>query len=152
MSDLSRKTEIVSEDTASSYTHTFDSPNSTCRYYAYESKIKWLWIYPTWPVCDDFLDGRVTSSRWKGQTVGNWLFEDIVCCWGCLVEIITDNSSTYQAAVIRHDHAKAQICTFCLLNPAKLCKTNWITPAMLQSQRMLMTSNDLVNMCLPKCA
>ena len=26
--------------------------------------------------------------------------------------------------VIQHDHAKAQICPFCLLNPANLCKTN----------------------------
>jgi hypothetical protein len=26
--------------------------------------------------------------------------------------------------LIRHDHAKARICAFCLLNPAKICKTN----------------------------
>ena len=32
------------------------------------------------------------------------------------------------------DHAKAWIYAFCLLNPAKLCKTNWFAPAMLQAK------------------
>jgi hypothetical protein len=45
-----------------------------------------------------WMEGRPVRDE-KGRTVGNWLFEDIVCRWGCLVEIITDNSSTYRAAV-----------------------------------------------------
>ena len=58
--------------------------------------------------CGYILHGRCAMTSWmegrptrdeKGRTVGNWLFEDIVCRWGCLAEIITDNSSTYQAAV-----------------------------------------------------
>jgi len=58
--------------------------------------------------CGYILHGRCAMTSWmegrqardeKGRTVGNWLFEDIVCRWGCLVEIITDNSSTYRAAV-----------------------------------------------------
>jgi hypothetical protein len=36
--------------------------------------------------------------------------------------------------LIWHDHAKAQICAFCLLNPAKICKTNWITTVTWQSR------------------
>jgi hypothetical protein len=34
------------------------------------------------------------------------------------------SSAFVPTMVIQHDHAKAQICTFCLLNPAKICKTN----------------------------
>jgi Integrase zinc binding domain len=58
--------------------------------------------------CGYILHGRCAMTSWmegrpvrdeKGRTVGNWLFEDIICRWGCLVEIITDNSSTYRAAV-----------------------------------------------------
>ena len=58
--------------------------------------------------CGYILHGRCAMTSWmegrqardeKGRTVGNWLFEDIVCRWGCLVEIVTDNSSTYRAAV-----------------------------------------------------
>src|SRR6202522_779597 len=59
--------------------------------------------------CGYILHGRCAMTSWmegrptrdeKGRTVGNWLFEDIVCRWGCLAEIITDNSSTYRAAVV----------------------------------------------------
>jgi len=33
------------------------------------------------------------------RTIALWLFEDIICRWGCISEIITDNASTYRAAV-----------------------------------------------------
>ena len=33
------------------------------------------------------------------RSVGIWLFEDMVCQWGCIHEIITDNVSMYRAAV-----------------------------------------------------
>ena len=34
-----------------------------------------------------------------GRSIGIWLFEDVVCQWGCMHEIITDNMSIYRAAV-----------------------------------------------------
>jgi Integrase zinc binding domain/RNase H-like domain found in reverse transcriptase len=44
-----------------------------------------------------WMEGRPARDE-KGRTIGLWLFEDIVCRWGCLVEIITDNGSAYRAA------------------------------------------------------
>ena len=58
--------------------------------------------------CSYILHGRCGMTSWmegrpardeKGRTIGIWLFEDIVCRWGCLVEIVTDNGSAYRAAV-----------------------------------------------------
>src|ERR1700727_802006 len=34
-----------------------------------------------------------------GQAIGRWLFEDIVCRWGCILEIITDNGPAFVAAL-----------------------------------------------------
>ena len=45
-----------------------------------------------------WMEGRPARDE-KGRTIGIWLFEDIVCRWGCLVEIITDNASPYRSAV-----------------------------------------------------
>ena len=44
-----------------------------------------------------WMEGRPVRDE-KARTIANWLFEDIVCRWGCLVEIITDNGSSYRAA------------------------------------------------------
>jgi hypothetical protein len=44
-----------------------------------------------------WMEGRPTRDE-KARTIANWLFEDIICRWGCLVEIITDNGSAYRAA------------------------------------------------------
>ena len=58
--------------------------------------------------CSYILHGRCGMTSWmegrpahdeKGRTIGIWLFENIVCRWGCLVEIVTDNASAYRAAV-----------------------------------------------------
>ena len=35
----------------------------------------------------------------NGKAIANWLFEDIICRWGCIKEIITDNGSPYKSAV-----------------------------------------------------
>ena len=32
------------------------------------------------------------------RSVGIWLFEDIICRWGCIRNIVTDNASVYRAA------------------------------------------------------
>jgi len=44
-----------------------------------------------------WMEGRPARDE-KARTIANWLFEDIICRWGCLVEIITDNGSAYRAA------------------------------------------------------
>jgi hypothetical protein len=44
------------------------------------------------------MEGRPARDE-KGRTIGIWMFEDIICRWGCLVEIITDNGPAYRAAV-----------------------------------------------------
>ncbi len=33
------------------------------------------------------------------RTLGEWIFEDILCRWGSLVEIVTDNGSAFVAAI-----------------------------------------------------
>ncbi len=33
------------------------------------------------------------------QTLGEWIFKDILCCWGSLIKIITDNGSVFVAAI-----------------------------------------------------
>ena len=52
--------------------------------------------------------GRCGMSSWMkgrllreetGRSVGTWLFKDVVCQWGCMCEIITNNVSVYRAAV-----------------------------------------------------
>jgi Integrase zinc binding domain len=58
--------------------------------------------------CGHITHGRCGMTSWMegrplreetGRTVGMWLFEDIICRWGCIAEIITDNASVYRAAV-----------------------------------------------------
>ena len=52
--------------------------------------------------------GQCGMTSWKeghllreetGRSVGIWLFKDVVCQWGCMHEIITDNVSIHRAAV-----------------------------------------------------
>lgn len=37
----------------------------------------------------------------RGQVVGDWIYEDIICRWGALAEIVTDNSTVFISAVER---------------------------------------------------
>ena len=38
-----------------------------------------------------------------GKAIANWLFEDIICRWGCITEIITDNGMWADSVSIRKD-------------------------------------------------
>src|SRR5271163_1918395 len=58
--------------------------------------------------CGYIAYGRCGLTSWAegrplreetARTIALWLFEDIICRWGCISEIITDNASTYRAAV-----------------------------------------------------
>ena len=58
--------------------------------------------------CGHIIHGRCGMTSWmegrpvrdeNGKTIANWLFEDIICRWGCITEIITDNGSPYRSAV-----------------------------------------------------
>jgi hypothetical protein len=58
--------------------------------------------------CGHIAHGRCGMTSWMegrplreetARSVGMWLFEDIVCRWGCIRRIITDNASVYRAAV-----------------------------------------------------
>ena len=44
-----------------------------------------------------WIEGRPARDD-KGHMIGLWIFEDIICQWGCLLEIVTDNGSLYRAA------------------------------------------------------
>jgi len=35
----------------------------------------------------------------NGTTLASFIFEDILCCWGILAEIVTDNSSAFVQAL-----------------------------------------------------
>jgi len=54
------------------------------------------------------VEGRCSLSAWpeyrklrkeNGRTVGDWIFEDILCRWGYIIEIITDNGPPFIAAL-----------------------------------------------------
>jgi hypothetical protein len=44
------------------------------------------------------MEGRPLRKE-TARTVAMWLFEEIICRWGCLSEIITDNGAVFVAAV-----------------------------------------------------
>lgn len=43
-------------------------------------------------------EARALRSE-KAREIGLWLFEDIICRWGCLEKIVTDNAPSFKAAV-----------------------------------------------------
>ncbi len=45
-----------------------------------------------------WVEGRPLKNE-NTKSIANWLFEDIICRWGCLREIITDNGGPFVAAV-----------------------------------------------------
>lgn len=58
--------------------------------------------------CSYIAHGRCGLSSWmearalrkeNAQSIGQWLFEDIICRWGSLVKIVTDNGSPFKKAV-----------------------------------------------------
>ena len=58
--------------------------------------------------CGYIVHGRCGMTSWmegrplkleNGKAIANWLFEDIICRWGCITEIVTDNGSPYRSAV-----------------------------------------------------
>ena len=58
--------------------------------------------------CKYIVHGRCALSSWMegrplkketARTVALWLFEEVICRWGCLSEIITDNGTVFVAAV-----------------------------------------------------
>jgi Integrase zinc binding domain len=57
--------------------------------------------------CGYIVHGRCALSSWMegrplrqetGKSIGQWLFEEIICRWGCLMEIVTDNGKPFIAA------------------------------------------------------
>jgi hypothetical protein len=58
--------------------------------------------------CGHIIHGRCGMTSWmegravkeeNGKTIATWLFEDIICRWGCITEIVTDNGGPYRSAV-----------------------------------------------------
>ena len=58
--------------------------------------------------CGHIVHGRCGMTSWmegrplrneNGKAIAIWMFEDIICRWGCIVEIVTDNGGPYRAAV-----------------------------------------------------
>jgi hypothetical protein len=58
--------------------------------------------------CSYILHGRCGMTSWmegravreeSGKVIASWLFEDIICRWGCIREIVTDNGGPYRSAV-----------------------------------------------------
>src|SRR5271169_1013421 len=45
-----------------------------------------------------WMEGRAVRDE-NGKTIAAWLFEDIICRWGCITEIIMDNGGPYRSAV-----------------------------------------------------
>jgi hypothetical protein len=45
-----------------------------------------------------WVEARPLKSE-TGKAIAQWLFEDIICRWGCIKEIVTDNGSPFKSAV-----------------------------------------------------
>jgi hypothetical protein len=45
-----------------------------------------------------WVEGRAIRKE-TGKTIANWIFEDIICRWGCITEIVTDNAAAYKSAI-----------------------------------------------------
>ncbi len=45
-----------------------------------------------------WVEGRPLKNE-NTKSIANWLFEDVICRWGCLKEIISDNGGPFVAAV-----------------------------------------------------
>ena len=54
------------------------------------------------------VEGRCSLSSWPegrplrketGKTIADWLFEDVICRWGCIQDIVTNNGSVFKSAV-----------------------------------------------------
>jgi hypothetical protein len=45
-----------------------------------------------------WMEGRPLRNE-NGKAIAEWLFEDIICRWGCITEIVTDNGGPYASAV-----------------------------------------------------
>ena len=43
-------------------------------------------------------EGRATTSQ-TGKTIGDWLYQEILCRWGAVSEIISDNGAPWLAAL-----------------------------------------------------
>jgi hypothetical protein len=37
--------------------------------------------------------------REAAQAIGDWIFQNILCCWGTLLEIVTDNGTPFVKAL-----------------------------------------------------
>ncbi len=51
------------------------------------------------------MEGRTLASE-LAQAIAEWLLKDIICHWGCISLIITDNGKPFKAAVdyLEHKH------------------------------------------------
>lgn len=62
-------------------------PSNKCSYIAHGRDHLSIWV-----------EGRALQ-RETGRTLGQWLWEDIICRWAGLVEIVTDNGPAYRLAL-----------------------------------------------------
>ena len=55
--------------------------------------------------CKYIVHGRCALSSWMEshplrnenvRSIGQWLFEDIICQWGCIIQVITDNGGPFK--------------------------------------------------------
>jgi len=58
--------------------------------------------------CKYIVHGRCALSSWmegcllrneNTRMIRQWLFEDIICQWGCIIQVITDNSGPFKKAL-----------------------------------------------------
>ncbi|KAF7783144.1 hypothetical protein Agabi119p4_2520 [Agaricus bisporus var. burnettii] len=65
-------------------------------------------ISPSSNGCSYLVHGRCALTSWmearalrkeNAKAIGQWLFEDIICRWGCIVKVVTDNGAPFRKAV-----------------------------------------------------
>jgi len=62
-------------------------PSNGCKYIVHGWYGLSLWI-----------ESRALKEE-NAKSIGQWLFEDIICRWGSLVKIVTDNGAPFKKAV-----------------------------------------------------
>ena len=94
---MSDQTETCSRNTSYGNIYTIYISSVTCRYCAHESAIKWIQVYSRCGL-SLWMESRALREG-NAKSIGQWLFEDIICRWESVVNIIIDNSALFKKAI-----------------------------------------------------
>jgi hypothetical protein len=99
LSFMSRASKEFNQNTSNNYTYPLNLPNYPCGHHENVPSLKQH---------EYIAHGHCALSSWmeetplikeNGKAIARWLFEDVICHWGALKEIVTDNGGPWNSAV-----------------------------------------------------